>query len=837
MKSFLTIICLALVLSVYPSKGAVEVMSGGEAGEAAAGELSQWLEKSGGESGVVLGVADEGEWPGVVKPWLEKLNKEVKREAYVIVPDKASGRVYIVGRTAKALMPAVYGYLYDLGFRWYFPGERWTHVPRSPDLFAVTPGVVAPAFTRRTFFGSGGFGPKLPGDPEAVVAGNWRDWLACNRFGGDVVPTGHAGDHIISRHREVFVQHPEFRAEVNGERVPADKQFQFSYGNPGLQKWYVENRLSELAAALEKNPEVMGISTDPADGGSPHCESPESLALGTVSDRVFTLTNLTAKAVAERFPGKMVGINAYNKHAAVPNIPLEPNIYVQVIPYAFQRTGMTAEEMLAAWGKKKSSNLGVYDYWNITDWAHCEPRLDYDRTIPQKIRFWRDNHLDGVGIESTYSAGSMGLQAYVASRLLWNPDEDVKALTDEFFEQMFGPAQKPIRRMLDRWAAEYRLTPQEIGLSYRDLDEAQKLAEGNAAIEARIEDYIGYVYYLQHMLEFAEAQGKDARKETALQLIDALWKTHPSGMAQSYRMHRLVNMRMAGKELGEELHAEWSPKDTETPGWQNWKPWEQGALKQVLAEGLKKYPVLYQPAYFDISELKPMTGNPAGETETAWVEAGLRFGASTMAVFRGEAGDPGMELKVADKGNLKVRVEVARAEKPTEVISRLEIGAGDWTGIPLPETPGVYQIKLQPMGTLPYLVRAHASACLTALNMVECRSPKETLTFYVPPGQKVIAFHAPNVGKGQMEFFDGDGEKVESNPGVLKVIPVPEGQDGKVWALKGYAGNRSQQLTFLNGPRVYGFSRDGMLVPKTVRELDRPGGAEKTAEPEEGEED
>ena len=48
---------------------------------------------------------------------------------------------------------------------------------------------------------------------------------------------------------------------------------------------------------------------------------------------------------------------------------------------------------------------------------------------------------------------------------------------------------------------------------------------------------------------------------------------------------------------------------------------------------------------------------------------------------------------------------------------------------------------------------------------------------------------------------------------MLKVIPVPAGQDGIIWTLRGHAGNRSQRMSFLNGPRLYGFSRAGMFVP------------------------
>lgn len=783
--------------------------------------LESWLTQAGvpaqNQAEFIVGVAGQSQWPAAVATWVEKLNHETATQAYVVVNDRAARRIYLIGKTAHALKPAVYGYLHALGFRWYFPGEKWTAVPQNPDLFQVPNGLVIPAFIRRTMFGTGGMGPKhLPADPDLKVAEAWKLWQEQNRFGGEIVPTGHAGDQILSvaANRAVFEQHPEWRAMQGGQRVPMSNQFKFCHSNPEFQKWFVANRLQELERALTRNPDALGISVDPSDGGG-HCECPECLKIGngSVSDRVFLMANLTAHAVAEKFPGKRVGINAYNQHAAVPSYPLEPNIYVQIIPYAFQRTGLSPQELIAAWGRKKADNMGVYDYWSITDWAHCQPSLDYNRTTPAKVRLWHKNRLDGVGLESTYSAGAIGLQAYIAARLFWNINEDENALANEFFELMFGKAQVPMRRMLDRWAGEYRLTAQELALSYRDLDQAMVLAADSPAVQARIRDYTGYVFYLQRMLQFQETKPGD-KLQAALQWLNAIWGIHESGMVQSYRMHMLIANRLIGGTYKDELQKNWPHNNPKAPAWSQWKPLDATALDRILKAGLDSYPVLYQPAFYTLDKLRPLNGDAAHVPE--WVTTGSRFAAGRFLVWRDKPASP-IQINIGNTP-LTVKVTITRYND-SNPLHQQDYGPGSNLDLPVPAEPGIYQIIVRPAGTVSYALRARPDAHLTALGSVEVRQPASTTAFFVAPGQKKVVLHLPG-NSHKTQFFDGDNKPVQVNDGVLKVIPVPPGQDGKIWSLRGYNGNRTQPITFLNGPRVYGFSRTGILVPENPVALD-----------------
>ena len=82
--------------------------------------------------------------------------------------------------------------------------------------------------------------------------------------------------------------------------------------------------------------------------------------------------------------------------------------------------------------------------------------------------------------------------------------------------------------------------------------------------------------------------------------------------------------------------------------------------------------------------------------------------------------------------------------------------------------------------------------------------------FYVPAGLEKVAFFEESAVAVQV--FDADGQEVdaEGQRGLI-VMQVPEGQDGRIWSLKGFVS--SQRLRMLNVPQVLAWSPAGLLVP------------------------
>ena len=86
-----------------------------------------------------------------------------------------------------------------------------------------------------------------------------------------------------------------------------------------------------------------------------------------------------------------------------------------------------------------------------------------------------------------------------------------------------------------------------------------------------------------------------------------------------------------------------------------------------------------------------------------------------------------------------------------------------------------------------------------------------SLCFYVPKGTKEVAYHA--IG-GAHTVVDGQGNEVariERQPGNVIVVPVPEGQDGKAWCLKGLSRTH---LWFFNCPNYVAAHAEDLCVPR-----------------------
>jgi hypothetical protein len=105
---------------------------------------------------------------------------------------------------------------------------------------------------------------------------------------------------------------------------------------------------------------------------------------------------------------------------------------------------------LQGWNKI-AKNLGVWDY--ITNFQNYLQPLPNIYPMCQNIQFLSD--LDaikgyfGQGAYNTEGAELSDLRVWIASRLLWNPQQDYKALINEFVEGYYGPAAPYIKKYIE----------------------------------------------------------------------------------------------------------------------------------------------------------------------------------------------------------------------------------------------------------------------------------------------------------------------------------------------------------------------------------------------------
>jgi len=797
----------------YGSVIAIPADAGAELKSAAA-DAAQILQKITGQA---FAVKQENAASGICLVRTEAAPADIKgqlankgREPFYIRSTDAN-KLLIVANRDEGLSHGLYFYLEELGARFYFPTEKWTIIPKRADIVLKFDRLMVPDFQLRGFSGTGGFGGATPVDPKRQMQGVWNVWKRRNRFGSEFAIGGHTGEAFNTKYKDLLIQHPEYLAKVGGKHVPWSLGAKLNTANPDAVKLYVDFRLETLRWQRTRSPggpSSLTISAEPADGGG-HCDSEEcrKIGNGSPSDQVFYVANQVAKAVAKEFPEVKVTLFAYNVHAAVPSIPLEPNLYVLPVPYGFQRTGLTPAEHIQAWQRKVKASgmksMGIYDYWSIPDWGQNLPNFNYLRTPGEKLRLWQANGVDGFASESTFSSGAMGIAWYLSSRLMWDVKTDEKAIIAEFYRDAFGKATPPMQRMLERWANGFMLTDQELALSYRDMQEAVQLADSDEA-KSRIADFGRYVQYLRLRYEWTQA-GKADKAAAALALSRYIWSVYDSTMIQSFRLFQLLSR---GDNT---LRDAFLYTDKTASGWKDLTQVTDAEALQIIEAGRRDYQPLNYEARRFTGELVPLQigAAPPG------VPVSMTFASNCHFDMQVPAGKKSLSLKVTPLKSVRLLLNDATGknlfDRIVEAKTGADAGQASLVEIPLPG-PGRYRLSTQ-SSKVRYTMELPQGVAITVGAFLNSQGqPAPRLFFFVPKGLKTIAVHFAY----QMlpRFYDSTGKEVlpreKEVPGIV-LVDIPEGQDGTVWSLVNV--RTPIAMTMLNAPQQFGFYPDAMLVP------------------------
>jgi hypothetical protein len=798
--------------------------------KAAAADAAQTLQKmTGKEFQVVPEYSRPGIWllrssdPQVPGDAARQL-KTKGREPFVI--RSAANRLLIIANADDGLQHGLYFYLDQLGARWFLPNENWTVIPQRADVRLTLDRLVEPAFKSRQFFGTGGFGRARMNrmyDLQDKVPAQWEAWKRRNRFGGEFAIRGHAGENFNLVHKAELLAHPEYLAEIDGKRQPWSLTVKPDIGNPDFVKLYVADRLAsyrDLRTRLPGTAESFAVSVEPADGGGDCNTGPcTQIGNGSPSDQVFYLANQVAKAIKQEYPDGRASLYAYNTHAAVPSIDIDPNVFVMLVPYAFLRVGLTPEEFIEAWSRKVPE-MGLYDYWSIPDWGHDMPDFDYLHRPAQSIRFWHDHHVIGLFGESSYSAGAVGIPWYLASRLMWDPQADEKAILADFYSKAFGPAAPPMKRMLERWSSGFMLGAMELGSSYRDLNEARRLAAGDAAVMARLNDYGRYLHYIRLWYEYLShpsAATDTAPNPYTLALVNYMWNIYDSAMIEPFRMTQLVSFNRfdrAGKDSV-------TVGDWYKDGWKNIHQITDEEISKLIDEGSKKYPPVDLERRVFSGELVPALpvqdkDAPARPPVVMTYSSAIRF---EMLVPPGmkslplqiNSGWP-LPIKLCD-ANEKVLWEYtlpAGSQAPGPDVWEKHLTQVD---VPLPG-PGHYSLVVWNEKKM-FRLQSPIGLKFTMSRFLNSQGrPAPRLYFYVPTGTKTVAFTLAYFLVPKVYDSTGrEGTPEIKIPGIYEVA-VPPGEDGKIWSMTDV--KTPAAMTMINVPQYFAFSPEALLVPESA---------------------
>jgi hypothetical protein len=768
--------------------------------KALAATLAQYLEKMSGapfevktgdgKMGLAVGTAADFPVSNLANEF--DADDPTRREEYLL---RSHGDgVYLIGATELAVSHAVWDFLYRLGYRDFFASPHWEVIPPSPDLTISVNTKEHPDFyDRRIWYEFG----TWPGNGQAKA-----DWDARNRMASGLkINNSHIYDGIIHQHQDVFKQHPEYLTKPGGNK--------FCVSNPGLRQLVVEWALSYF----EKNPDADSISMEPSDGGGWESDScPDATVYPSITDRVVTLANDVAEAVNKKFHNKYVGIYAYSSHSASPTIKVDPHVAVGVAT----QYSAGFDNIAPGW-QKQGATIGVREYYSIVVFDKARPGAVGSSNfmgVADSIKKQYEMGARFMSAESSDSWGPAGLGYYVAARLLWNHNENPKAIVDDFFEKAFGPAQKPMRDfygLIDR-GNDPLFTSALVGQMYRDIDAARKLTN-DTGIQSRLDDLALYTRYAELVHDIRDEKSAEAAMAFAYRIRDR-------HMVPSYALWRDTR-HWPMKAVGD---ISWKTPEGQNP-LKGSAPFAESEISEIINNGIADNPLVpFEEVHYS-KDLVPATplglkipGKPGGYYYDRfahhfylWVDkAPAVLPLTVTGGFVGSGGDLTMQLRAMSDPACKVlaSVQVPKDKQPHTVAMKTTFA-------------GLHRIDVDPGKNGAHVSWPEGTPVVFASSLEERigLSSRIDMYFYVPKNTKVVGGYAQGVGN----VLDGNGKKVfeftgdKFNNGAYFSIPVAPGEDGKLWEFTFSAGPRY----LMTVPPYLARSGQELLLPREVVEKDR----------------
>lgn len=213
----------------------------------------------------------------------------------------------------------------------------------------------------------------------------------------------------------------------------------------------VDEAATNLIEFLERNPGIRSLSLGVNDCGG-HCECERCLAMDKVngdstnrSESYYHWVNQVAERVGERFPDVKFGVIAYREVLDPPTFKLHSSV-VPVLCFDFNAVidpemEKTRKRLVEKWSEK-ADHIG---FWAYDPGFYCFtlPRVYF--TEQQKmIQFIRDHH-GSLGFSSGgyYFTANEGPKAYLAFKLMENPDLDLEATIMDWCRACVGDEAAP----------------------------------------------------------------------------------------------------------------------------------------------------------------------------------------------------------------------------------------------------------------------------------------------------------------------------------------------------------------------------------------------------------
>lgn len=416
-----------------------------------------------------------------------------------------STNVILKYTTKQSLENAIYTYLEYLGINWYGAGANWLIKKDILNVPIIAGTWVEPTFRGRNFDGTGGLDFFNNIDPYFLYKTNWYAFKRRNKFNGDFFQPQHVGQEFYVENTALSNAHPEWFNSVSGKQNGRIR-VEISAAVQAYKDWY--------KSKPNTNDSFKTVNVDPEDGrgGIDDPLPPDGfngIAKWNHADKWWYFANEIAKEYDSTNAKIHIGALSYGDGPTitlVPKFPLKRNVFPVLTPYAFQ-TAYLPKEMIKVWHANTVGKMGIYDYWNITQWSFGLPQFNI-YGIKDKLTFWSKNDINSIQLETTDAGGPMGHTFWISSKLQFDTTKNFDSLYNQYLTDCFGKGKQSMKNMFDRWSLNYQYN-QDVNFTLRDLKNASDSVILNGQEYKRLTDLKAYSHYLKIMAQRTFAQSNN----------------------------------------------------------------------------------------------------------------------------------------------------------------------------------------------------------------------------------------------------------------------------------------------------------------------------------------
>lgn len=368
---------------------------------------------------------------------------ELEEDGYVIFT--RDGRLSIAGGSEKGTLYGVYGFLEKyLGCRKYT-----SSVSVVPTQFNIRLNHIddkeIPLFKYREVYYRDAFHPEymewhgLDNHGSYNLEGDWGNWC-------------HTTHSLVSP-EEYCASNPELFSMIDGERLCSAEQHNVGDICFSSQAAF-DIAYESLKAFVDERPELTYWSVSQMDNAQ-YCRCPECQKAydesGSTQGTILPFVN----KMARKFPDHTISTLSYWYSTRPPKgITPEKNVNIMLcnigsprhIPIEEGDSAFCAD--LEGW-YKIHDNFLIWDY--TIQFSNLLAPFPNIRTLQPNLQYLYRNGVRAMFEQANRDNGGefCELKAYILSKLLWDPYQDLDAVMDDFLNGYYGAAGKHIRAYID----------------------------------------------------------------------------------------------------------------------------------------------------------------------------------------------------------------------------------------------------------------------------------------------------------------------------------------------------------------------------------------------------